>query len=273
MHFSLAKIRLNVIFIALTVCAFNLDISSPTYPPLIINEKSKIVMPVKEGTARVLRLTEGERVTVSCLGTGNVMKVSASQLNTMTCTSSSNLQLINGTQLPYAALGCLKANREILIDNPKSCANGQGTLIKNGYQFGNAFISLYDMCHDKDFAMNYLSVDTVYGRSATAGERKNRRPSFSQDIYYPGLNVNQLYTRESQTNTIANILGSKELATLYIKPNSSQYFLSRGHLAPDGDFIDADSQRASYYFMNAAPQFQTLNGGNWKYDSNYFLKI
>ena len=246
-------------------CAFNLDISSPPYSPLIIDANTKIVMPVMEGTARVIHLTEGERVTVSCLGNGNVMKATKMQLNPTVCTSSSKLQLINGTELPYAALGCSKANREVLVEKPKSCANGLGTLIRNGYQFGNEFISLYDMCHDKDFALNYYSVDTVYGRSANAADRRNQRPSFSQDIYYPGLNVSQLYTQVTQTETIANILGSKELATHYIKPKT-QYFLSRGHLAPNGDFIDADSQRASFYFMNTAPQFQTFNGGNWKCD-------
>ncbi len=220
-------------------------------------------MPVMQGTARVISLAEGQRVTVSCFGNGNVMKATNLAQNPMTCTSNSNLQLINGTELPYAALGCLKANSEILVEKPRSCANGMGALIKTGYQFNNQFISLYDMCHDKDLALNYYSIDTVYGRSANAGERKSKRPSFSQDVYYTGLNVNQLYTQAKQTETLAQILGSRELAAFYIKPNTP-YFLSRGHLAPDGDFIDADSQRASYYFMNVAPQFQTFNGGNWR---------
>ena len=35
-------------------------------------------------------------------------------------------------------------------------------------------------------------------------------------------------------------------------------------MAPDGDFIDAASQDASYYFMNVAPQWQCFNGANWK---------
>ena len=220
-----------------------------------------------EGTTRVVRLTEGERVTVSCLGDKNFLKVSKLPTNPMVCTSSSNLQLINGTeQFPYASLGCNLRNHEVLREMSKSCANGTGTLIRNGYQFGNEFISLYDMCHDKSLALNYFSVDTVYGRSANAADRKSQRPTFSQDIYYPGLNVNQLYMRANQTETLAKILGSQELAAHYIKPNTA-YFFSRGHLAPDADFIDADSQRASYYFMNTAPQFQTFNGGNWKYDS------
>jgi hypothetical protein len=81
------------------------------------------------------------------------------------------------------------------------------------------------------------------------------------------LSVNTLYTQAEQTKTIAGIVGSDALAGQYIVPNT-EYYLSRGHMAPDGDFIDAASQDASYYFMNAAPQFQTFNNGNWKYNIN-----
>jgi DNA/RNA endonuclease G (NUC1) len=35
-------------------------------------------------------------------------------------------------------------------------------------------------------------------------------------------------------------------------------------MAPDGDFIDAGSQDATYYFLNTAPQWQNFNGANWK---------
>ena len=225
-------------------------------------------MPVLEGTARIINLSEGQQVTISCLGTGNYMQATSLQLNPATCVAGSNLQLADGTQYFYSQIGCLKQNKEVLIEQG-TCANGPGTFIRNGWQFGADFISLFDMCHDKNLALNYYTINTVYGRSANADDKANSRPSFSQSVYYPGLSVNTLYTQAEQTKTIAGIVGSDVLAGQYIVPNS-EYYLSRGHMAPDADFIDAASQDASYYFMNAAPQFQTFNNGNWKYIRKMF---
>jgi hypothetical protein len=243
-----------------------LDTSSPAFPPHLIDENKKIILPVIEGTSRIINLSEGQQVTISCLGTGNVMQATNLQLNPATCTASSNLQLADGTVYSYAQTGCLKQNKEVLIEQG-TCANGPGTFIRNGWQFGADFIPLFDMCHDENLALNYYTIDTVFGRSANADDKENSRPSFRQSTYYPGLSVDTLYTQAEQTKTIAMIVGSDALAGQYIVPNS-EYYLSRGHMAPDGDFIDAASQDASYYFMNAAPQFQTFNNGNWKYVLN-----
>lgn len=58
---------------------------------------------------------------------------------------------------------------------------------------------------------------------------------------------------------IAGFVGNA-LADRYI---TSTQFLARGHLAAKTDFIYATGQRASFYFINAAPQWQPFNAGNW----------
>ena len=252
-------------------CAFNLDTSSPDFPPHLIDENKKIVLPVIEGTARIINLAEGQKVTISCLGTGNLMNATELQLNPATCTAASTLLLADGSELTYDETTCAQQNKEILVEQG-TCANGPGTFIRNGWQFGADFIPLFDMCHDKALALNYYAIDTVFGRSANADDKTNDRPYyFSQDIYYSGLSVNTQYTQVEQTKTIAMIVGSDALAAQYIRPNT-EYYLARGHMAPDADFIDAASQDASYYFMNTAPQFQTFNNGNWKYAFLILLK-
>ena len=82
-------------------------------------------------------------------------------------------------------------------------------------------------------------------------------------FFFVGIEVNTAYTQKQQNITVAGIVGSEELAVQYINISANHYF-ARGHMAPDGDFIDAASQDASYYFMNVAPQFQSFNDGNWK---------
>lgn len=243
-------------------CSFNLDTSSPPFPPHLIDSSLKIVLPVLEAGSRTINLAEGQEVIISCLGNGNLLQATGSQLNPATCTATSTLQLSDGTEFTYDQLGCQSQNEEILVEEG-TCAGGPGTNIKNGWQFGNDFIPLFNMCHDEALALNYFSTNTVYGKSANADDKGNDRPSFSQGGYFPGLSVNTLYTQAEQTKTIGMILGSDALAATYIRPNT-EFYLARGHLAPDGDFIDAASQDASYYFMNTAPQFQVFNNGNWK---------
>jgi hypothetical protein len=113
-------------------------------------------------------------------------------------------------------------------------------------------------------AANYFSTHFIHGKSAAADDTSNERPSFSQCGYYPGIDVNTAYSQAKQTEIITWIVGSSSLAAQYVVAGS-QIFLSRGHMAPDGDFIEAGSQDATYYFMNTAPQWQNFNGANWKY--------
>lgn len=127
------------------------------------------------------------------------------------------------------------------------------------------YIQIFEMCHNKKLALNYYSTNYIVGRSADAYAKSITRPRFQQAGYYPGLAVEKLYSVATQTQTLATILNSTTLASRYINLQK-QYYLSKGHLAPRTDFIDAVSQNASFYFTNVAPQWQAFNGGNWKYD-------
>lgn len=70
-----------------------------------------------------------------------------------------------------------------------------------------------------------------------------------------------MYTQAQQKTTIATVVGN-DLADKYI---TNLQYLARGHLAAKTDFIYASGQRATFYFINAAPQWQPINAGNWNW--------
>ena len=84
------------------------------------------------------------------------------------------------------------------------------------------------------------------GYELCTSEYANIDPNFRQDGYYPDFNPDDYYDQGQELDTIAQLVGSSDLAAEYIQENS--VYLARGHLAPNSDFI--------YY----SQQVRCLNG-------------
>lgn len=75
-------------------------------------------------------------------------------------------------------------------------------------------------------------------------------------------NMDLIYKIATQVKTVAKLLGSKNLADKYVNSAGGK-FLSRGHLTAKADFVYGSAQSSTFWYLNAAPQWQTFNGGNW----------
>ncbi|XP_072749101.1 salivary protein Tsal2A-like isoform X2 [Anoplolepis gracilipes] len=133
--------------------------------------------------------------------------------------------------------------------------------IEIGFNVSGTFIRTIELCRDDK---TYTTYYTKFKMSKMIGsyQRSYPRPSrFLTGGFYPGIDMDYLYKFETQLNTLARILNSTKLAQERLK--RSVQFLSRGHMAAKADFIYGALQRATFWYLNTAPQWQSFNGGNW----------
>ncbi len=234
--------------------------SSPRYPPHLIDlRKKEIIQPILVDNKRIISLSSDQQVTVACVGPNNIITAINRSISTARCISSS--LRIDAQSLPYKSIGCKSQVKESIKESKQCSTNG--TLIEIGWQIGSSFINQLTICHERTTANTLYAYSFIRGASILADDESNTRPAFRKGSYFNGINVEKAYTQNSQNAVLTQTLGSASLARLYLDTSKSFYF-ARGHLAPDGDFIDAASQDATYYYINCVPQWQSFNNGNWK---------
>lgn len=100
----------------------------------------------------------------------------------------------------------------------------------------------------------------IYGKAIDYSVIESARPTFKSSGTPSHVSPASSYTQNNQFYRFESLLGSKEQARKYINANS---YLARGHLSPAGDGIFRSWQFATFFYINAAPQWQVVNAGNW----------
>ncbi|XP_075973001.1 salivary endonuclease-like [Anticarsia gemmatalis] len=221
--------------------------------------------PVPTGATGNIHLNSGAQVVIACTGSGRSIlhpNIAASVATaTATCV---NNALVSGA-------GWLNGNGQFgqLTCSSHSYYEAQGTndrcfnnnlVIRVGFIVNNVFYPLYWSCFDQH-RLEVLYVWYEQNPPNAVHQTNVDRPSWLAGSFFPGVAVNTMYTQVQQKATIAGLVG-QALADKYV---TSTQFLARGHLAAKTDFIYATGQRSTFFFINAAPQWQPFNAGNWNW--------
>ncbi|XP_021191830.3 uncharacterized protein LOC110377314 [Helicoverpa armigera] len=244
-----------------TGCSFSVNGGIGQPQPVFLRNDNYVV---PTGTTGQINLNAGEQVIVSCTGSKRILHPNVTT-NVFTAPATcENNELVSGDGWldgngAFSELTCSAHPSHEAVLTTDTCYNNN-RVIRVGYTVEGVFYPLYWSCFDQD-RLEVLYVWYEQNPPNAVHQTNVNRPSWSAGSFYPGVNVNTMYTQAQQKTTIATVVGN-DLADKYI---TNLQYLARGHLAAKTDFIYASGQRATFYFINAAPQWQPINAGNWNW--------
>ncbi|KAF5302649.1 hypothetical protein FQR65_LT08490 [Abscondita terminalis] len=220
-----------------------------------------IVLP--DDDVGTINFNRGETIDVACPGTVVVISNVATTTNVVSIACSSGINFnVNGKIVPFTEITCKRTPSSVAQYTGKTCATKHKE-IEIGFQLQDRFIRHITTCFNVELQHAIYSQD--YLISNIGGSQVNYpRPDFQVGKFYNVKpdNVDSLYSRKGQTKTINKILGLDEADTSVIHPTSNVY-LATGHYTPKAEYIFGLQQRLTFYYVNAAPQWQSFNGANW----------
>ncbi|XP_047522601.1 uncharacterized protein LOC125061285 [Pieris napi] len=211
----------------------------------------------------IVRLISGEQVIVGCPGRTIVHP------RAVTTTATATIQCSSGTQITgpgfidgrgaFNQLTCNNHAFHEAQETSRRCYNNN-VVIRVGFIVNKVFHTVYNSCFDKQ-RFEVLYVWMPMDASNAVHQSGVTRPSWIAGNFFPGVGANNLYTQVQQKQAIARVVG-EELANRYV---TTTQFLARGHLVAKSDTVFAPEQRSTFYFINAVPQWQPFNAGNWNW--------
>ncbi|XP_055907247.1 uncharacterized protein LOC129942374 [Eupeodes corollae] len=234
-------------------CSFSLmNAGSPQ--PLFLNPGTSKIYPFNDVGA--MEFTPGQNVEVFCPSTFSNPSGKSGSL-TATCVSGTTFK-IGGSNYDLGKVLCSSWISAKARKTGARC-NG-GVIVETGFSVGSRFVKQLEICFDEElevtrYVFHTLQPGSNYFQNSVA------RPDFATAGFFGGKNVDKLYKQATQTQTLNNELGG--VADSYINTKTN-VFLARGHMAAKADFVYGTEQRGTFLFLNAAPQWQVFNAGNWQ---------
>lgn len=203
----------------------------------------------------------GESLTLSCEGTGEVFHPNQMHEEVtvgITCDGGENFRNDNWLNGPssFSQFRCSVAPNYVSRRTHRTCY-GSNPIYEVGYIIQNEFYALYESCFNEEILNAIYSTYTQKPYNAMF-QTKVERPFFISNNVYGFVPVDSLFSPRGQRSAVAQVVGP--LVETYM---TNSQFLSRGHLAAKTDFAFAFGERATFHYVNCAPQWCGFNSGNW----------
>nr|XP_029732255.1 uncharacterized protein LOC115268390 [Aedes albopictus] len=240
-----------------SACTININTHLPRPQPLIlIPGTDQFRYP--QSNDRLLHLDAGEFLELACENGFNVAPGKNSIM--VSCVFDQTFNF-DSTMFRFSDFSCTENWFSSARRTPQSCEQN-GRIVEIGFDMGSRFPKFMDVCHNEQTFENHW-IRHEFHRAHAGFQQGVPRPSWHQGDFYPGINVNTLYTVNRQRQTLATVLGSQAIADDLVRDAATGIFMARGHIAARADFIYGTQQNATFWFLCAAPQWQNFNDGNW----------
>lgn len=206
-------------------------------------------------------LEYGEQLTISCEGTGNIEHPDANSAVTtasISCLGGDNFGNPEWLNNParFTFFRCAYPPNHFSQRTNRTCFEGN-PILQVGYRVQSQFYPVYESCFNEGNLNVIYSTYTQKPYNAVFQTRVDR-PFFVDNGHYGYIPVDAIFSPRGQKAAVAQLVGP--MIDTYINKTE---FLSRGHLAAKTDFVYAFGERATFHYVNCAPQWTGFNGGNW----------
>ncbi|CAH2055799.1 unnamed protein product, partial [Iphiclides podalirius] len=239
-------------------CTLNTRIHFGEPLPVIIRDGRLLEPTDRDGN---IRLEHGDSLILSCLDRGNIRHSNAIKgLDTasISCVDGDMFENSEWLIAPsyFREFSCGYPPSYISVRTNRTCFS-RNWIYEVGYRVQDVFHPVYESCFDESQLNAVYSTYTQKPYNALYQTRVDR-PFFIDNNVYGNVPVNSLFSPPGQKGAVARLVGAR--VDVYV--NNTE-FLSRGHLAAKTDFPLAFGERATFHYVNCAPQWVGFNGGNW----------